>query len=141
VTSTGDSGSADAPRTVLIVEDEPAIRVLARAALARGPGAVGRARIVEAPDLTTGRRLVADERPDVVILDVQLPDGSGLDLARELAAHPPSKPHLVVASASVLPAQRAAAFEVGADVFLAKPYRPDELVAVVARLLGGDAAA
>jgi two-component system KDP operon response regulator KdpE len=65
---------------------------------------------------------------DILLLDVRLPDGSGLDLARELVANDAARPRIVILSASVLPAERAAAIEVGCDAFLGKPYRPADLL-------------
>jgi CheY-like chemotaxis protein len=69
---------------------------------------------------------------------MNLPDGSGLTLARELAAGPPDRPRPVViaVTASVLPQDRAAAIDAGCDGFLDKPYAAADLVAVVARHLG-----
>jgi len=67
--------------------------------------------------------------PDVVILDVRLPDGSGLDLLRELPAPGAAgRPFVIVMSASVLPADRDAARRSGSDAFLAKPFLPGDLI-------------
>ena len=124
-------------KVVLFVEDDPAIRLLCRATLERAPvGQAPIARVVVAPDLQTARRLVATEQPDVVVLDVRLPDGNGLDLARELGARSDSaRPKVIIASASVLPAERTEALAAGAETFLAKPYRPSELLETIERLL------
>ena len=77
-------------------------------------------------------------QPDIVVMDVRLPDGNGLDLLRELrCSGNPDGTRVIIASASVLPSERDAALAAGADRFLPKPYRPSELVDAVAELLPG----
>ena len=122
---------------LLVVEDEVPNRALLRAVLSRSPNAtIRRSRIVEAATLTEARARLAGDPPDVVLLDVRLPDGSGLDLARELHLRPSGdRPAILVLSASVLRMDRAAAEEAGADAFLAKPYDTAELIDVLAGLL------
>ena len=83
------------------------------------------------------RRAVAHEPPDVIVLDVVLPGESGLDLCRELKARPATAAiPIVLLSGSIELAPRQAA-EAGADAFLAKPFSPLQLVAVVERLASG----
>jgi two-component system, OmpR family, KDP operon response regulator KdpE len=124
-------------RTILLIEDEVPNRALARAVLARStdPRVAG-IELLEAPNLARARELLASDHVDLVLLDVRLPDGDGLSLAAELrASSPAQRPIVVVLSASVLPSERDAALRSGADAFLAKPYHPTELIALVARLL------
>jgi CheY-like chemotaxis protein len=130
----------DRPAVILHVEDDPTNRALLRAVLARAPEpAVRAARLHEAQDLAAARAFLADRTPDVILLDVRLPDGSGLDLARELRdAAPDPHPTVIVMSASVLASERHAAIEAGADRFLAKPYAPAQLMALISTALGGD---
>jgi DNA-binding response OmpR family regulator len=72
-----------------------------------------------------------------VILDVRLPDGNGLDLATELQAGDwPSRPAVIVMSASVLPAERDTAIQRGANAFLGKPFGLGEFAEVVRRFVG-----
>ena len=96
---------------ILLVEDEAAIRALFRAALARADDPRLRsARVLEAPDLATARRLLVADPPHTVVLDARLPDGDGLDLARELSTtNRRGGPRIIIASASVFPAEQAAA--------------------------------
>ncbi|MGZ4270286.1 MAG: response regulator [Solirubrobacteraceae bacterium] len=68
--------------SVLIVDDDPVFRDLARAMLA----AAGFDEIAEAADVAEARAVAGRVRPDAVLLDVHLPDGDGLALARELGA-------------------------------------------------------
>jgi CheY-like chemotaxis protein len=122
-------------RTILLVEDEAANVQLFRAVMRRaGEPLVRDARLLEAGTLAEARRLVASERIDLVLLDVRLPDGVGLDLARELREDP-GRPAVMILSASVLPSEVERARAVGVDEFVPKPYRPMELVERIARLI------
>jgi two-component system KDP operon response regulator KdpE len=131
----------DTPGAVLLlVEDEAPNRALLRAVLSRSRVAEVRdATLVEATDIAGARQTLASERVDVVLLDVRLPDGSGLDLARELRDRRGTDgPRILILSASVLPSERSAAHEAGADAFLAKPYDFDVLIATIRALIAGD---
>ena len=126
--------------TILLVEDEALNRTLVKAVLSRAEiAAVRHAEILDASTLATARRQLADEEVDLILLDMNLPDGNGLTLARELASGgTPAgrpKPVVVAVTASVLPQDRAAAIEAGCDGFLDKPYAAADLVAVVAEHL------
>lgn len=124
------------PATILHVEDEAPNRALLRAVFARCPdGSISGATLREAGDLAEARRIVAAEVVDVVLLDVRLPDGNGLQLARELSVGSSPRPDVVVMSASVLPAERDAALAAGAGHFLPKPYVPAELTRLIGALL------
>ena len=68
------------PVTVLIVDDDAGFRRIARRALADR----GYEIVAEADSVAAARTAVVRERPDAVLLDVHLPDGSGIELAREL---------------------------------------------------------
>lgn len=120
----------DQPAVLLLIEDEAPNRALLRAILARATDRrLQAARLIEAPDLATARSILARDPVTVVLLDVRLPDGNGLTLARELRSRPAAqRPRVLILSASVLPAERDAALAAGADAFLGKPYRPPELV-------------
>ena len=67
-------------------------------------------------------------------MDVRLPDGSGLDLVREIKADRPDL-GVVVMSASVLPEEREHAMHSGCDAFLGKPYVAADLTAAIRRFL------
>jgi ribonuclease P protein subunit RPR2 len=95
------------------------------------------AEITAVDSIEAARRAVAHEPPDVIVLDVILPGESGLDLCRELKAKPATSAiPIVLLSGSIELAPRQAA-EAGADAFLAKPFSPLQLVAVVERLASG----
>jgi CheY-like chemotaxis protein len=123
---------------VLVVEDDPAIRAFCRVTFERAQrNSLEGVRYIDAGDLTEARTLIASESPDLIVMDVRLPDGNGLDLIREMRDAPdPSAVKVIIASASVLATERDAALAAGADRFLAKPYRPADLVDAVLDLLG-----
>ncbi|MEV6927528.1 response regulator [Dactylosporangium sp. NPDC051485] len=121
---------------VLLVEDEELNRVLVRAIISRAePPAVRGLDLLEAGSLADARGALAAERVDVVLLDVNLPDGNGLELAAELA-EAPARPTVIALTASVLPHERAAAMAAGCDAFLDKPYAAADLVTILATHLG-----
>ena len=66
--------------TILVCDDDPSLRELVRAVL--GP----RYRFIEAADGTEALELARELRPDLIVLDVMLPDGSGLEVCRDLRA-------------------------------------------------------
>ena len=109
---------------ILHVEDEPLNRALLRAILERCPEPVIRdGQLLEAADIATARTLLAGQPVDLVLLDVRLSDGDGLDLLREIRLdRAGSRPAVIILSASVLPSEREVALAAGADEFLAKPY-------------------
>lgn len=131
----------DTPRKILLVEDEDLNRTLVKAVLARAQiEKVRDAKVIDAGTLATARAQLTNEDVDLVLLDMNLPDGNGLTLARELASGDGvptgrKRPVVVAVTASVLPQDRAAAIEAGCDGFLDKPYAAADLVAIVAEHL------
>jgi len=107
---------------VLVVEDEPQMRRFLRASL----GAEGY-RVREAWTVADGIREVAAEHPDVVLLDLGLPDGDGLDLVRRVREW--SRVPVVVVSARGREEETVAALDAGADDYLPKPFGTKELLA------------
>jgi DNA-binding response OmpR family regulator len=79
-------------------------------------------------DGNSARRALADQAPDAVVLDVMLPDGSGLELLKQLRSDHPGLPVLML-SARGEPLDRILGLELGADDYLAKPCDPRELTA------------
>ncbi|HKP18683.1 MAG TPA: response regulator [Gaiellaceae bacterium] len=115
---------------ILICDDEPALRELMRVAI------VGEYEFEEASSVAEGIEAAADFRPDVALVDVMMPGGSGLDVVRHLANDPElSHARCIVVSAFASEADQEAAREAGAAAFIAKPFDPDELSAIVAALL------
>jgi two-component system KDP operon response regulator KdpE len=107
---------------VLVVEDEPQMRRFLRASL----GAEGY-RVVEAWTVADGLRMATTERPEIVLLDLGLPDGDGLDLVRRVREWSPVP--VIVLSARGREEDKVAALDAGADDYLPKPFGTKELLA------------
>jgi len=117
------------PPRILLVEDEPALRELMKVALGAGYD------FVEAGDLGEALELVRSHVPTVVLLDVMLPGGSGLDVLRAVRAEPElASVRVIVVSAWQTGDDRRLAQELGADGFLGKPFELEELSAAVRAL-------
>ena len=110
--------------TILVVDDEPTIRVLVRAVL-EGTGY----RVLEAADGPSALQMAQSRRPDLVLLDIALPRLSGLEVCRRLKedAATAATPVLLL-SGLVQQTERRAAEGVGAQGFIAKPFSPATLV-------------
>lgn len=116
---------------VLLVEDDPAIARSIVFALERGGLAVTHCLL-----LADARRQLATRQTDVLVLDIGLPDGSGLDLCRDLRHSPATRglPVLML-SAHGEEIDRVLGLELGADDYVSKPFSPRELLARVRSLL------
>ncbi|GIJ45650.1 hypothetical protein Val02_25360 [Virgisporangium aliadipatigenens] len=121
---------------ILLVEDNELNRSLVRAILSRTrePVLAGAA-LSEAGSLAEARALLAGAAFDLVLLDMHLPDGSGLALAQELQSTGAERPAIVALTAAVLPAEQAATLNAGCDAFLAKPYTSGQLIEAIGGLL------
>jgi two-component system response regulator ResD len=113
---------------VLVVDDDDAVRLLVRRALEREG-----LRVEEAPDAARALQAFEGASWDLVVLDVSLPDLSGLDLLRRLrlGADVP----IIMLSGRSDEADRVAGLESGADDYVVKPFYPRELAARVRSLL------
>jgi two-component system, OmpR family, KDP operon response regulator KdpE len=111
-----------APVKVLVVDDEPPIRKLLRMGLSTQGY-----EILEAPNGRTALELMA-QTPDLVILDLGLPDMQGLELLRTMRARNESVP-IVVLSSRGDEVGKVQALDLGADDYVTKPFGMDELLA------------
>jgi two-component system KDP operon response regulator KdpE len=107
---------------ILVVEDEPQMRRFLRTSL-RAHGY----QVVEAATAREGLAQAAGRTPDVVLLDLGLPDAEGLDVARTLRAR--GRTPIVVLSARGREQDKVAALDLGADDYLTKPFGLGELLA------------
>ena len=110
------------PLRVLVVDDEPPIRKLLRMGLSANGY-----QVLEAPDGKTAIALLR-EAPDLVILDLGLPDTQGHDLLRAIRANSESVP-IVVLSSRDDEAGKVQALDFGADDYVTKPFSMEELLA------------
>ncbi|MEU4147430.1 response regulator [Streptomyces parvulus] len=107
---------------VLVVEDDPQlVRALVLNMQARAYG------VDAAPDGATALRLTAARQPDVVVLDLGLPDMDGVDVIRALRGW--TRVPILVLSARSASDEKIAALDAGADDYITKPFSMDELLA------------
>jgi two-component system phosphate regulon response regulator OmpR len=115
--------------SILVVDDDPEIRKL----LARYIESQG-FRVLLAANCRELRERLATYQIDLVVLDVMLPDGSGLDLCRDLRAERSNVP-IILLTALKEDIDRIIGLEIGADDYLGKPFNPRELVARIKAVL------
>ncbi|QDK34048.1 response regulator [Sphingomonas sp. IC081] len=108
------------PITILVVDDEPAIRRLFHAGLSRAGYAV-----VEAGTAREALNAMAIDKPEVVLLDLGLPDRDGLELIPLMRG----QAAILVVSAREATDQKVAALDLGADDYVAKPFDSEEVLA------------
>ena len=120
--------------TILVVDDEPKNVRLVRDYLEQA-----NFRVVTALDGVTAMAAARDERPDLVVLDLNLPEMDGLDVCRALRRE--SNMPIIMLTARVEETDRLIGLELGADDYITKPFSPRELVLrvkAVLRRVGGD---
>ncbi len=116
---------------ILIVEDETPIREMIVFHLSRAGFET-----LQAPDCGTARRLLADERPDLALIDWMLPDMSGLELTRVLKRDKDYEDlAIIMLTARTDETDKVTGLEGGADDYMTKPFSPRELVARIQAVL------
>jgi response regulator RpfG family c-di-GMP phosphodiesterase len=128
------SAWASPPRRVLVVDDDPALRLLLRTTLASKDFEVE-----EASGAVEAEALVRFRRPSAAILDVGLTDGDGLSLCRRLKQAGWADPPTVILLTGAETSEQDAA-EAGADALLRKPFSPLALLGLLERLSAGETA-
>lgn len=119
-------------RTLLIVDDEDGIRSLVRMTLDSDTY-----QIIEACEGRQALELAREHHPDLVLLDVMLPDLSGIEICRELKADPRmSSTSVVMLTAKAQYNDLGDAEEAGADGYFTKPFSPIALIQKVETILG-----
>lgn len=120
--------------TILVIDDEPKIVKLAQDYLEQAGF-----RVVTATNGQTALAVARHERPDLIVLDLNLPGLDGLDVCRVLRRA--SDVPIIMLTARVQEADRLIGLELGADDYITKPFSPRELVArvraVLRRVQGG----
>lgn len=115
-------------RTVLVVEDEAKIRDLVRSYLERE-----RLEVLSTASGAEAIMMARDGRPDVIVLDLRLPDVPGEEVAREVRAF--SNVPILMLTAKSAEEDRIRGLELGADDYVTKPFSPRELVLRVTAIL------
>jgi two-component system phosphate regulon response regulator PhoB len=116
---------------ILIVEDEAPIREMIAFHLVRAGYET-----IEAADCRSARELLADERPDLALIDWMLPDMSGLELTRTLKREKGNEDlGIIMLTARAEEFDKVAGLEGGADDYVTKPFAPRELIARIQAVL------
>ncbi len=118
-------------KSVLIVEDEPNI-VESLAFLLEREGLV----VHNEPDGAAAMARIAELCPDLLILDVMLPNRSGFDILRDIQGSEYNMPKVLMLTAKGQPRDRQMAEEIGVDRFITKPYSNADIISEIRGLLG-----
>lgn len=132
--SQADTNAAtDSRRLILVVDDEPSVRTMVHASIRVR---ASRYRVVEAGNAADALAQAREHRPDLVLLDVALPDHDGFWVCRELKAdtHTSHIP-VIMLTAMGLASDREQAVKAGADGYIVKPFSPRALVEELDRRL------
>ena len=120
---------------MFIVDDSPLIRERLAELLAT----LENVRVVgEAEDVSSAERGIESTRPDVAIVDIRMPGGSGIDVLRKVKASGNRKPSVIMYTNYGLPQYRKACAEAGADFFFDKGKDTHALAAAVRQLAAAD---
>ena len=118
-------------KTILYVEDNELNRKIVRDLLKRTTY-----RVIEAYDGEAGVATALAERPDLILMDIQLPKISGLEATRRLRADSATAATPIIALTSfALSGDDRQALDAGATAYLAKPYSPFELLSLIRKIL------
>ena len=120
----GAAGVTEAMHQVLVIEDEPDIRHVLKVLLE-----AERYRVIEADTALRAEIEARSHKPDLLMVDLGLPDGDGLTVIRRVRAWSPVP--IVVLSARTMEEQKIAALDAGADDYVTKPFSAPELLARV----------
>ncbi len=119
------------PKTILYVEDNELNRKIVRDLLRRTSY-----QLIEAHDGEAGVTMAREQRPDLILMDVQLPKVSGIEATRRLRAEPQTAETPIIAITSfALSGDEQNAKDAGATAYLAKPYSPFTLLSLIRQLL------
>ena len=118
-------------KTILYVEDNELNRKIVRDLLKRTAYA-----LIEAHDGEAGVATALEKRPDLILMDIQLPKISGIEATRQLRAQAATASTPIIALTSfALSGDEQKAKEAGATAYLAKPYSPRELLGLIRTIL------
>ncbi|HEV7663302.1 MAG TPA: response regulator [Chloroflexota bacterium] len=113
-------------RLILVVDDEPSVRAIVLASIAVR---AERYRVLEAGNAAEALAHARDHRPDLVLLDVALPDHDGFWVCRTLKSDArTAQIPVVMLTAMSLPSDRDKAIQAGADGYIVKPFSPRGLL-------------
>jgi len=118
-------------KKILVIEDEASIRDMLRFALERAEF-----RVSLAQDVPNGRLRIAEERPDLILLDWMMPGVSGVEYARELKSTPQTKDiPVIMVTARAEEEDKIRGLNIGCDDYVSKPFSFPELIARIQAVL------
>ena len=118
------TASARIPRTVIIADDEPSVRLLVQATIGTDDY-----NVVEACDGDEAWSLIQERPPSLVLLDVRMPGRTGLDILRAIKSDPNLVgTKVILLTASAQESDITAGLIAGADFYLTKPFSPRDLL-------------
>jgi two-component system chemotaxis response regulator CheY len=118
-------------KKILFVDDAAFMRMMVKQALTSN----GYTNVVEAADGEIACNMYETEKPDLVIMDITMPNKTGIEaLAQIKGAHPDAK--IVMCSAMGQEAMVVEAIKLGALDFIVKPFKPDRIIQTVSKVLG-----
>lgn len=125
--STNKTTPVRGPRTVLIADDEPSVRMLVQATIdADGYN------VIEATEGNEAWSLIQEYRPSLVLLDVRMPGRTGLEILRAIKAEPSLvATRVILLTASAQESEISAGLLAGADFYLTKPFSPHDLLSKI----------
>jgi DNA-binding response OmpR family regulator len=109
--------------SILVIDDDPDILKVLKANLE-----LHHYQVVTAGSCSDGRKAVSDSRPDLIILDLMLPDGDGMEICQELRGKYPALPIIMLTARDNL-SDKVIGLESGADDYMVKPFETLELIA------------
>ncbi|RKZ22804.1 type II secretion system protein GspE [bacterium] len=127
-----ETGFVETRKKVMVIDDSPTLRKIVKSLLS------DEFEVLEAQNGKEGFEKVISERPDLVILDVMMPEMDGFEVLQQIRNYPETKDTLVLMLTSKNTLEdELKGFELGADDYLPKPFHPEKLVARVKALLSG----
>ncbi len=125
----------ETPNKILIVDDEAHIRMLIEQTLEDLDG--DGADILTAIDGEEALRIILDEKPSLVFLDVMIPKINGVEVCRIVKRENQMEDvYVILLTAQGQANDRQAGFDAGADAYITKPFNPDELLDLTRQLIG-----
>ena len=116
---------------ILIADDAAFMRMMVKDSLTKN----GYTDIVEAADGEIACNLYSSEKPDLVIMDITMPNKTGIEALRDIKAADPSA-KIIMCSAMGQEAMVVEAIKLGALHFIVKPFKPERIIEAVSKVLG-----
>jgi two-component system chemotaxis response regulator CheY len=118
-------------KKILIVDDAAFMRMMVKDSLSKS----GYTNVIEASDGEIACSLYEKEKPDLVIMDITMPNKTGIEALRDIKAADPSA-KIIMCSAMGQEAMVVEAIKLGALDFIVKPFKPERIIQTITKVLG-----